>query len=91
MPLSIGHLYNSLGMKKVPSYKANHTCQKLLYVIQSQVKSLYSNFLASADIKVFGHTYLFAMLLLIGSSHFYAQHITTFCKQMSGMYADATL
>ena len=30
-----------------------------------------SNFLASADIRVFGHTCLFAMLLLIGLTLFY--------------------
>ena len=37
-------------------------CYKLLYVIQVV---LISNFLVSADIKVFGRTYLFTMLLLI--------------------------
>ena len=38
-------------------------CYKLLYVIQV-VKKIFdvSNFLASTDIKVFGRTYLFAML-----------------------------
>ena len=44
-------------------------CSKLLYVIQVVKKIfLISNFLASTDIKVFGRTYLFAMLqlLLIG-------------------------
>ena len=45
-------------------------CYKLVvasYVIQV-VKI--SNFLASTDIKVFGRTYLFAMLLLIGLTLF---------------------
>ena len=48
---------------------------KLLYVIKV-VKKIFryvSNFFASTDIKVFGHTYLFAMLLLIGLALFYTQ------------------
>ena len=45
-------------------------CYKLLYVIQVVKKILLSNFLASTDIKVFGRTYLFAMLLLIGIALF---------------------
>ena len=36
---------------------------------------LISNFLASTDIKVFGRTYLFAMLLLIGLALFYTQGV----------------
>ena len=36
-------------------------------------KYLISNFLASADIKPFGFTYLFAMLLLIGPAFFTPQ------------------
>ena len=43
-------------------------CYKLLYVIQG-VKNIF-NFLASADVKVFGRTCLFAMLLLIGLALF---------------------
>ena len=45
-------------------------CYKLLYVIQVVKRFLISNFLASTDIKVFGRTYLFAMLLLIGLALF---------------------
>ena len=40
-------------------------CYKLLKIV------LVSNFLASADIRVFGRTCLFAMLLLIGLALFY--------------------
>ena len=47
-------------------------CYKLLYVIQVV---MISNFLASTDIKVFGRTYLFAMLLLIGLALFYTQGV----------------
>ena len=59
-------------------------CYKLLYV-QVDNRFLISNFLASTDIKAFGHTYLFAMLLLIGLALFYTQgvfirHITTFLE-----------
>ena len=51
-------------------------CYKLLYVIQVVSKRfLISNFLASADIKVFGRTYLFAMLLLIGLALFYTRGV----------------
>ena len=51
-------------------------CYKLLYIIQVVKKRfLISNFLASTDIKVFGHTYLFAMLLLIGLTLFYTQGV----------------
>ena len=45
-------------------------CYKLLYIIQAVKKKILSNFLASADIKVFGRTYLFTMLLLIGLALF---------------------
>ena len=48
---------------------------KLLYVIQVVNRFLISNFLASTDIKVFGHTYPFAMLLLIGLVLFYTQGV----------------
>ena len=43
---------------------------KLLYVIQVVKRFLISDFLASTDIKVFGRTYLFTMLLLIGLALF---------------------
>ena len=47
-------------------------CYKLFYVIQLVENSFgKSNFLASADIRVFGRTCLFAMLLLIGLAFFY--------------------
>ena len=49
-------------------------CYKLLYVIQVVKKFLISNFLASTDI-VFGRTYLFTMLLLIGLALFYTQGV----------------
>ena len=52
-------------------------CYKLLYVIQVVKRFLISNFLASTDIKVFGRTYLFAILLLIGLAHFL--HPGCFC------------
>ena len=53
-------------------------CYKLLYVIQVVKKTFdISNFLASTDIKVFGRTYLFAMLLLIGLALFL--HPGCFC------------
>ena len=52
-------------------------CYKLLYIIQGVKKFLISNFLASADIKVFGHMYLFTMLLLIGLALFL--HPGCFC------------
>ena len=45
-------------------------CYKLLYVIQVVKMIFDNNFLASTDIKVFGRTYLFAMLLLIGLTLF---------------------
>ena len=50
-------------------------CYKLLYVIEN------SNFLASADIRVFGRTCLLTMLLLIGLTLFtlvfwFSIHIT---------------
>ena len=41
-------------------------CYKLLCI---------SNFLASTDIKVFGHIYLFAMLLLIDLALFYTHGV----------------
>ena len=43
---------------------------KLLHVIQVVKRFLISNFLASTDIKVFGRTYLFTMLLPIGLALF---------------------
>ena len=53
---------------------ASHTCEnmlyKLLYVIQG-VENKVTNFLASADIRVFGRTCLLTMLLLIGFALFY--------------------
>ena len=57
-------------------------CYKLLYVIQVVKKIFINNFLASTDIKVFGCTYLFAMLLLIGLILFLHPgcHITTFLE-----------
>ena len=51
-------------------------CHKLLYVIQ-----VVNNFLASTDIKDFGHTYLFAILLLIGLALFL--HPGCFCLAYS--------
>ena len=48
------------------------TYYKLLYVIKKL-----SNFLASADIKIFGRTYVFTMLLLIGLALFL--HPGCFC------------
>ena len=50
-------------------------CYKLLYIIQELKRVLISNFLASTDIKVFGRTYLFAILLLIGLALFYTQGV----------------
>ena len=47
-------------------------CYKLLC---HSSRFLISNFLASTDIKVFGHTYLCAMLLLIGLALFYTQGV----------------
>ena len=47
-------------------------CYKLLC---HSSRFLISNFLASTDIKVFGRTYLFAMLLLIGLVLFYTQGV----------------
>ena len=52
-------------------------CYKLLYVIQVVKRFLISDILASTDIKVFGHTYLFTMLLLIGLAIFL--HLGCFC------------
>ena len=49
-------------------------CYKLLC---HSSRFLISNFLASTDIKVFGRTYLFAMLLLIGLALFL--HPGCFC------------
>ena len=48
---------------------------KLLYIRMSFKELQYFNFLASDDTKVFGHTYLFAILLLIGLALFYAQGV----------------
>ena len=55
------------------------TCENMFcsYVIQG-VKNIFdkvANFLASADIKAFGCTCLFAMLLLIGLVIFYTQGV----------------
>ena len=52
-------------------------CYKLLYVIQFVENSFgkVANFLASTDIRVFGSTCLFAMLLLIGLALFYTQGV----------------
>ena len=49
---------------------------KLLYVIQV-VKAIFDKWLLdlTTDIKVFGHTYLFTMLLLIGLALFYTQGV----------------
>ena len=47
-------------------------CYKLLYVIQG-VENKVTNFLASADIRVFGRTCLLTMLLLIGLALFTSQ------------------
>ena len=47
-------------------------CYKLLC---HSSRFLISNFLASTDIKVFGRTYLFAMLVLIGLTLFYTQGV----------------
>ena len=57
---------------------------KLLYVIQEVKKIDKYNFLASADIKIFGHTYLFAMLLLIGLAPFL--HPGCFCFSVSLLF-----
>lgn len=45
----------------------------VLYVVQGVKK--YFNFLGLADIKVFGHTYLFEMLLLTGLTLFHTQGV----------------
>ena len=58
-------------------------CYKLLYVIQVVKRFLISNFLASTDIKVFGRTYLFAVLLLIGLALFL--HPGCFCLVLNHM------
>ena len=47
-------------------------CYKLLC---HSSRFLISNFLASTDIKDFGRTYLFAMLLLIGLALFYTKGV----------------
>ena len=59
----------SIYEKRWPSDKANHICYKLLYVIQLVENSFGK--VTSADIRVFGRTCLFAMLLLIGFALFY--------------------
>ena len=63
--------------KAMQSYNYVKICYKLLYIIQAVLKRRYtiSNFLASADIKVFGRTYLYTMLLLIGLALFYTQGV----------------
>ena len=52
-------------------------CYKLLYVIEGVENSFGKviNFLASADIRVFGCTCLLTMLLLIGLALFYAPRV----------------
>ena len=50
-------------------------CYKLLC---HSSRFLISNFLASTDINVFGHTYLFAMLLLIGLALFFTPRVFLF-------------
>ena len=50
-------------------------CYKLFRVIQVVKTILISNFLASTDFKVFGRTYLFTVLLLIGLTLFYTQGV----------------
>ena len=50
-------------------------CYKLLC---HSSRFLISNFLASTDIKVFGRTYLFAMLLLIGLALFFTPKVFLF-------------
>ena len=64
-------------------------CYKLLYVIQAVKGFLISDFLASTDIKVFGRTYLFAMLLLIGLALFL--HPGRFCLAYIMSYSKSTL
>ena len=51
--------------------KINFSCEKVHHNI--------SNFLTSADIKVFGHTYPFTMLLLIGLRLFLHPGNGVFC------------
>ena len=50
-------------------------CYKLLC---HSSRFLISNFLASTDIKVFGRTYLLAMLLLIGLALFFTPRVFLF-------------
>ena len=50
-------------------------CYKLLC---HSSRFLISNFLASTDINVFGRTYLFAMLLLIGLALFFTPRVFLF-------------
>ena len=71
LTLSLGHFYSmKKGGKVTKPIILVKICYKLLtYVIQVcmyVVSNIFSDFLASADIKAFGRTYLFAMLLLIG-------------------------
>ena len=54
-------------------------CYKLLYVIQV-VKKIFDTVSNSTDIKVFGRTYVFAILLLIGLALFL--HPGCFCLAM---------
>ena len=69
MALSLGYLFIR---KKGGQVTKSIILVKLWYVIKG-VKYIdkVCNFMASADIKVFGHTCLFAMLLLIGFALFY--------------------
>ena len=60
-------------------------CYKLLC---HSSRFLISNFLASTDINVFGHTYLFAMLLLIGLALFL--HPGCFCLAFVYYYLNFT-
>ena len=58
-------------------------CYKLLC---HSSRFLISNFLASTDIKVFGRTYLFAMLLLIGLALFFTPRVFLFSMIFTYMH-----
>ena len=49
-----------LARKRWPSDKASHTCENMVTLFINQQ----SNFLASADIKAFGRTYLLLLISL---------------------------
>ena len=78
MTLSLGHLFHTIIINKggqvTKSIIVVTICYKLLC---HSSRFLISNFLASTDINVFGCTYLFAMLLLIGLTLFL--HPGCFC------------